>query len=141
MQNRHPLKTILQIYSIVPGIIGISFLYVAITLTAAVISSKEYLALLLNIFILSISGMLIYISYKTIFKFSKKAIIELATFTGLVCFLVLSRLFDKYFPFAKSPDIEFQKILINIGPIILGYLVYKLMRSITLRIATKNNII
>lgn len=141
MQNKHPLKTILQIYSIVPTIIGIFLLYVAIGLTVGAISEKQYLLLLLDIVILSISGMLIFISYETIFKFSKKAIIELSAFTGLVVFFALSRLFDKYLPFTKSPDIELQKIIMNIGPLILGYLGYKLMKTITLRIATRNKII
>lgn len=147
MQKKHLLKTILQIYSIILGIIGISFLFVAIFLAVFAIREKQYLFLLFEIFILSISGMLIFIAYQAIFRFSKRVIIELSTFTGLGIFFELSRLLDKYFPFAKSPDFvkspdrEVYRFLIIIGPLTVGYLVYKIMRIITLRIATKNKII
>jgi hypothetical protein len=139
MTNKHKLKTALQIYAGFYGLIGILiFLLLGVFVIKTIrLQEGDILLLLLCLLPLSISAILFYISYETIFVFSEKCIGNLSGLTGLSLYL-LSDYLIKFM--AIKISIFPMQLLIKSVPYIVGLLSYSLIKMVLSKVAKRNEL-
>jgi len=128
------LRLILQLLSILGGLIGLFWFYCGVVFLIHVTKKELLTTLAIAPLFLGIGGYLVYICYLALFQFSQKAVAYLCSAVALVLFGYLGRILIPLSERFEEQGQEWQSITVGFAPLIISCLVYTVLKILLIRL-------